>query len=66
MNTSEYNEYVDDILVYVDSRGVNQAGPNAGRTGLGLNFFNRTGPALFGPGRTILNSLAIRDGSSIL
>ena len=59
--TSEYNVYVDDIHVYVDSRGVNLAGPNAGRAGLGPNFFNRSDRA-----ERFLNSLAIRDGSSIL
>ena len=53
MHIHEYNVYVDDIHVYVDTRGVNLAGPNAGRAGLGPNFFNRPGPALFGPGRTI-------------
>ena len=51
--TNEYNVYADDIHVYVDSRGVNLAGPNAGGIGLGPNFYNRTGPALFGPGRAI-------------
>ena len=55
--TSKYNVCVDDIHVYVDSKGVNRAGPNAGRAGLGPNFFNRAGlawpgQARFGPGRT--------------
>ena len=43
--SSKYNVYVDDIHVYVDNRGVNRAGPNAVRAGLGPNFFNRAGPA---------------------
>ena len=42
--SSKYNVYVDDIHVYVDSRGVNRAGPNADRAGHGPKFFSGAGP----------------------
>ena len=56
--TSKYNVYLEDLFVYVDSRGFNRAGPNASRAGLWPKFL--TGQARPGAGRAGPNDFLIR------